>query len=75
MKLGVLTVLLSDMSVRDAMAFLAKEGVQSVEIGCGGFPGKAHCNPEELLKDEKALEEFKDAIYSNGLEISALACH
>ena len=33
MKLGVLTVLLSDMSVRDAMAFLAKEGVQSVEIG------------------------------------------
>ncbi|NLN03460.1 MAG: sugar phosphate isomerase/epimerase [Clostridiaceae bacterium] len=75
MKLGVLTVLLSDMSVRDAMAFLAKEGVQSVEIGCGGYPGKAHCNPEELLKDEKALEEFKDAIYSNGLEISALACH
>ena len=27
------------------------------------------------MKDEKALEEFKDAIYSNGLEISALACH
>lgn len=75
MKLGVLAVLLSDMNVKDAMAFLAKEGVQAVEIGCGGFPGDAHCKPEVLLNDEKALEEFKEAVYGNGLEISALACH
>lgn len=75
MKLGVLAVLLSDMDVKDAMSFLAQEGVQAVEIGCGGFPGRSHCDPEILLKDEKAFNEFKEAIYGNGLEISALACH
>jgi len=75
MKLGVISVLLSDMNVNDAMAYLAKEGVQAVEIGAGGYPGKAHCDPAVLLKDEKKLQNFKDAVYGNGLEISALGCH
>ena len=49
MKLGVFTVPLTGMSLDDACAWLAKKGVQMVEIGCGGNPGNAHCNAEELL--------------------------
>ncbi len=75
MKLGVISVLLSDMNVKDAMAYIAHEGAQAVEIGCGGYPGNAHCKPELLLNDDKALEEFKQAVYGNGLSISALSCH
>ena len=75
MKLGVLTVVLSQMEMGKAMKYLADSGVQAVEIGTGGFPGNAHCKPEILLNDDRKLEEFKQAVYGNGLEISALSCH
>ena len=75
MKLGVLTVVLGELSQPEAMKYLADAGVQCVEIGCGGFPGKAHADPEVLLSDPAKLEAFKEAIYGNGLEISALSCH
>jgi len=63
------------MSFEDAMKYLADSGVQAVEIGCGGFPGKAHCDPAVLLNDEKALEHFKAVLEKNHLEISALSTH
>lgn len=75
MKLGVFTVVLGGMEFEKAMKYLADSGVQMVEIGCGGFPGTAHCDPAVLLNDESKLEAFKKAIYDNGLEISALSCH
>ena len=52
MKLGTLTVALGDLPFEEACSFLAQRGVQMVEIGCGGFPGKAHCDAEELLENE-----------------------
>ncbi|MBE7066554.1 MAG: sugar phosphate isomerase/epimerase [Ruminococcaceae bacterium] len=75
MKLGVLTVVLQEMEFKKAMKYLADNGVQAVEIGAGGYPGKAHCDPEILLNDPTALEDFKKTIEDNGLEISALSCH
>ena len=75
MKIGIISVLLGDLSTADAMKYLAEAGAECVEIGCGGYPGNAHCKPEILLHDEKAFEEFKKAVYGNGLEISALSCH
>ena len=75
MKLSVFAVLLADKSLDEACKYLADSGVQAVEIGCGGFPGKAHCNPEELLKDDKTIAEFKNTIEKHGLEIAALSTH
>jgi len=75
MKLGVFTVLLADRSLDEACAFLASHGVQMVEIGCGGYPGKAHCDAEELLKDDAKCKEFLDTIHKHGLQISALSAH
>ena len=75
MKLSVFAVLLADKSLDEACKDLADSGVQAVEIGCGGFPGKAHCNPEELLKDDKKIAEFKNTIEKHGLEIAALSTH
>ena len=59
MKLSVLTNLFADMPLDEALAKFEKLGIESVEIGCGGYPGKAHCNPEKLLADPTALENFK----------------
>ena len=75
MKLGVLTVPLGGLSLDDACSFLAEKGVQMVEIGCGGFPGKAHCDAEALLQDDAKSKEFLDTIHKHGLEISALSAH
>ena len=75
MKLSVFAVLLADKNLDEACKYLADSGVQAVEIGCGGFPGKAHCNPEELLKDDKKIAEFKNTIEKHGLEIAALSTH
>ncbi len=35
----------------------------------------AHCKPGELLKNDKKLKAFKEAIASRDLVISALSCH
>ena len=75
MKLGVFTVPLGGMSLDEACGYLAAKGVQMVEIGCGGCPGNAHCNAEELLADEQKRQEFLDTVHKHGLQISALSAH
>ena len=52
MKLGTFTVVLGNLPLDEACEFLAKNGVEMVEIGCGGFPGQAHCKTQELLEDQ-----------------------
>ena len=75
MKLGVFTVVLGEMPLEQACGFLQERGVEMVEIGCGGFPGKAHCDAAALLADEAAREKFAKTIADHGLEISALSSH
>ena len=62
MKLGVFTVLLGAKPLDEALGYLKPHGVKMVEIGCGGNPGKAHCDPDVLFKDDKALETFKETL-------------
>jgi sugar phosphate isomerase/epimerase len=75
MKLGVMAVLFGDKTLKEVCDYLVSQGVQTIEIGCGGYPGKTLCDPEVLLNDPKALQEFKDTIAASGLQISALSCH
>ncbi len=75
MKLGVLTVLFFDQPLEKVLDMVAEAGCQCVELGCGNYPGNAHCNPAELLADEGKINQLKDLVASKGLEISALSCH
>ena len=75
MKLGVFTVPLGGMSLEDACRFLVEQGVQMVEIGCGGFPGTAHCDAKALLQDDAKCRELLDTVRKYGLQISALSSH
>ncbi|MBB3114154.1 sugar phosphate isomerase/epimerase [Paenibacillus phyllosphaerae] len=75
MKLGVFSVLLAQKPLEEALDFIAAQGLEAVELGTGGYPGNAHCNPEELLADRGKLSRFKQAFESRGLMISALSCH
>jgi sugar phosphate isomerase/epimerase len=68
-------VLFGDRSFTDALDYVAKSGLDTVEIGTGGYPGQAHCKPVELLADKAKLREFAKAVEDRGLEISALSVH
>lgn len=75
MKLGVLTVLLGDLSLDETLKYLKSLGVQQVEIGCGGFPGTAHADARKFIANPKLIDEFMDTIGKYGLDIAAFACH
>ena len=75
MKLGVLTVPLQAMSTEDAFKYLHSLGVQTVELGTGGYTNGNHCNPDVLLADETKIDELKALLKTYDLEISALSCH
>jgi len=75
MKVGVFTVLFAERPLEETLDYVKAAGCDAVEIGTGGYPGDAHCQPAALLADRGALAKFKDAFASRGLEISALSCH
>lgn len=75
MKIGCFSVLFGDKSLKDALKIIKNIGCETVEIGTGNYPGNTHCNPDVLLKDSTALNEFKKIIVDSGLSISALSCH
>ena len=75
MKLGVFTTLLSNLPFEEALKYFTSLGIEMVEIGCGGYPGNAHANPDVLLNDPAELDKFKGLIKEYGVGISALSCH
>lgn len=75
MKIGIVANVLQDKTITEALDYFKKIGIQTIEPGCGGYAGKNHVNPEKLLEDPAALQEFKTIIKNSGLEISALSCH
>ncbi|GGE19712.1 xylose isomerase [Marinithermofilum abyssi] len=75
MKLGVFTVLFSEKPFEEMLDYVKEAGLDAVEIGTGGYPGTAHCDPDLLLEDEGKLRAFKKAVEDRGLTISGLSCH
>ena len=75
MKLGVLTVPLGDQPVDDALVSLSELGVDSVELGTGGYPGSDHLDRTALLDDSEAQQAFLETVAEHELSISALATH
>ncbi len=75
MKLSVLSNCYGGKTLDETLAIFKNLGVEAVEIGAGGYPGKAHCNPTELLADEKKYSEFMATFKKYGIEPCALSCH
>jgi len=75
MKLRVLTVPLSGLPVDEAFKYLAGLGVQTVEIGTGGYPGNAHLDPVAALNNPEVITGFKASLVQHGLSVSALSVH
>lgn len=75
MKLSVLTVPYSGLSLEDALAKLSAMGVQQVELGAGGYPGNAHLNAQDLLANPDKIPGVLALLEKYNMEISAISCH
>ena len=75
MKLSVLANLYGSKPLDEALQILTSLGVHTVELGAGGYPGKAHCNPAELLADPAKYDAFTATLKKYDVEVCALATH
>ncbi|MBO5219963.1 MAG: sugar phosphate isomerase/epimerase [Clostridia bacterium] len=75
MKLSVLANCYGSKTLDETLSIFAGMGVEAVEIGAGGYPGKAHCNPAVLLNNEDEFKKFMATFEKYGIEPCALACH
>lgn len=75
MKLGVLTVLFGNKPLEKVLPYLKSQGVETVELGCGGYPGTAHVDARDFLEHPHKIDNLKTLIKENCMEISALSCH
>ena len=75
MKIGLFTDGLPDLSFTDALDWVVEQGIEAVEIATGGFSKATHCDADRLLSDAGARSEFKAAVDSRDLVVSALNCN
>ena len=55
MKLSVLANLYHDKTLEEVLAKMKSLGVDTVEIGAGGYPGKTQCDPAVLDAVDKTM--------------------
>ena len=70
-----MNVLFGGKPLEEALKFFDSIDIHDLEIGAGGNPGKAHCNPEVLLSDKAAYDKFVETFKKYNMTINALACH
>lgn len=75
MELSVMSPVLNQMGLEESLAYLSGLGVDSLEIGAGGYPGKAHLDPKEYLANPEKAEELKALLKKYNIKLSAVACH
>lgn len=75
MELSVMSPVLNQMGMEEALRYLSGLGVDSLEIGAGGYPGKAHLDPKEYLADPSKAEALKELLKKYNMKFSAVACH
>ena len=62
MELSVMSPVLNQMGLEESLAYLSSLGVDSLEIGAGGYPGKAHLDPKDYLDNPAKVAELKELL-------------
>jgi len=75
MELSVMSPVLKDLNLDEALGYLHSLGVSSLELGAGGNPGKAHMDPAEYLAHPEKIQQLKELLKKHNMKLSALACH
>lgn len=75
MKIGIFTALFGDKTLEETLDIVVAEGIQSVELGAGAYPGSAHLNVEKMLVDAGERSRLMKEIEKRGLMLSAISVH
>ncbi|MDD4003081.1 MAG: sugar phosphate isomerase/epimerase [Clostridia bacterium] len=75
MKLSVFSPVFTGLTLEEALKYLKDKGVDSLELGCGGYPGTAHADAKELIKSDAKIKELQNLFEKYGISISALSVH
>ena len=75
MELCVMSPVLNSMGLEGAIKYLNSLGVNSMELGVGGYPGKELCDAADFLANPEKIDNLKQLLEKYNLKISALACH
>lgn len=76
MKLGVFTPVFAALTMPDMLAKVqALGGIEAVELGTGGWPGRDHLDIDALLDNASRTRDYRTMVADAGLTISALSCH
>lgn len=75
MELSVMSPVLAQMPLEDALCYLHNLGIDSLEIGAGGYPGKAHLDPKDYLDHPEKVDWLKGLLKKYNMKICAVSCH
>ncbi|MBS1814177.1 MAG: TIM barrel protein [Acidobacteria bacterium] len=76
MQIGLFSVVFSQVSFTEMLKAAGQyQGIEALEIGCGGWPGSSHIDPAHLLASRDAAHEYAGKIRDAGFTLSALSCH
>lgn len=75
MKLGVMSPVFNGKTLEEALSYLNSQGVDCLELGVGGYPGKELFDPKDYLGKPEKIQEFKDLLKKYNITIPAVACH
>ncbi len=75
MILSVMSPVLNEMGLEEALQYLHSLGVDAIELGAGGYPGKAHMDPADYLAHPEKIDTLKGWLDKYQIKICALACH
>ncbi len=75
MNLSVMSPVLASMELEEAIKYLSGLGVDSLELGAGGYPGKAHMDAQDYLDHPEKIENLKNILNKYNMKLSAIACH
>ena len=74
MRIGLVTDSLGHLPFDELLETAADLGIETIELGCGGWSSAPHVNLDLLLESEAERASFIARIRDHGLEISALNC-
>jgi len=75
MELSVMSPVLNSMKLEEAIKYLSQLGVDSMELGVGGYPGKELCDAKDYLENPDKIENLKNLLKKYNVKISAISCH
>lgn len=74
MKLSYVTDSLGHLKFEEMLDYVAKMGIDTVEMTTGGWSPAPHLNVDELLKSDARRNEFLNALETRNITLCALNC-